>query len=84
MVKFVKQHLDQLQTTRAAFLSVSLSEAGVERPGATPQERVRFEADVQEMLHCFFQETNWYPKHVKAVAGALLYRRYNFLMRFMP
>jgi menaquinone-dependent protoporphyrinogen oxidase len=83
MVTFVRQHLDELQTMPAAFLSVSLSQAGVERPGTTADEHARFSASVQEVLNRFFRETNWYPKHFKAVAGALLYTRYNFLIRFV-
>jgi menaquinone-dependent protoporphyrinogen oxidase len=35
------------------------------------------------MLNRFFRETNWHPDHVKAVAGALLYTRYNVLTRFV-
>src|SRR5688572_1159594 len=83
MVKFVKRHLNELQATPAAFLSVSLSQAGVERPGTTPEEHARFSADVRGVLDRFFHETNWYPKQVKAVAGALLYTKYNFLIRFI-
>ena len=83
MVWFVKRHLNELQATPAAFLSVSLSQAGAERPGATPEEHARFSADVRGVLDRFFHETNWYPKQVKAVAGALLYTKYNFLIRFI-
>ena len=83
MVKFVKQNLAALQTIPAALLSVSLSQAGAELQGTTPEEHARFSASVQEVLHRFFQQTSWRPKHVKAVAGALLYSRYNFLVRFV-
>jgi menaquinone-dependent protoporphyrinogen oxidase len=75
--------LGELQATPTAFLSVSLSQAGVERPNTTTGEHARFLADVQQVLNRFFRETNWYPQHVKAVAGALLYTRYNFLLRFV-
>jgi menaquinone-dependent protoporphyrinogen oxidase len=83
MVKFVKEHLTELQSLPAAFLSVTLSEAGVERPNATPEEHARFSADVQSVLDTFFKETGWHPRHVKPVAGALLYTKYNFLIRFI-
>ncbi len=67
----------------AAFISVTLSEAGAERPSATPEERARFAADVQKVLEAFLKETGWRPKRVKPVAGALLYTKYNFLVRFI-
>jgi menaquinone-dependent protoporphyrinogen oxidase len=83
MVKFVKERLEELQSMPAAFLSVTLSEAGAERPDATPEEHARFSADVQSVLDTFFNETGWHPQHVKPVAGALLYTKYNFLIRFI-
>jgi len=83
MVKFVKQHRIELEAMPAAFLSVTLSEAGAERPGTTPEEHARFTADVATMIDRFFEETGWHPKRVKPVAGALLYTRYNVLLRFV-
>jgi menaquinone-dependent protoporphyrinogen oxidase len=83
MVRFVKDNLVQLERLPAAFLSVTLSEAGVERPNATAAERARFAADVQKMIDQFFSETGWRPKRVKPVAGALLYTKYSMLVRFV-
>jgi menaquinone-dependent protoporphyrinogen oxidase len=83
MVAFVKAHIDDLEHLHTAFLSVTLSQAGVERRGATAEERARFEADVHAMLSDFFEQTGWHPKHVKPVAGALLYSRYSMLVRFV-
>lgn len=83
MVDFVKRHRAELEAMPAAFLSVTLSEAGAERASATPEEHARFVADVQGMLDRFFQETGWHPRRVKPVAGALLYTKYNFLIRFV-
>jgi menaquinone-dependent protoporphyrinogen oxidase len=83
MAKFVKKHRDELERVPAAFLSVTLSEAGAERTSATPEEHARFTADVQKMLDIFQKQTGWKPKHVKPVAGALLYTKYNFLIRFI-
>lgn len=83
MVKFVKEHLVQLQRVPASFLSVTLSEAGAERPDATPEEHAMFSSDVQNVLNTFFDETGWHPQHVKPVAGALLYTKYGFLTRFI-
>jgi menaquinone-dependent protoporphyrinogen oxidase len=83
MVKFVKEYRVQLECLPAAFLSVTLSQAGAERPTATPEERGRFSADVEKMLSHFYEETGWHPHCVKRVAGALLYTKYGMLMRFV-
>jgi menaquinone-dependent protoporphyrinogen oxidase len=83
IVRFVREHRDKLESMPSAFLSVTLSEAGAERPGTTPEEHARFVTDVREMLDRFFAETGWRPAHVKPVAGALMYSKYNFLIRFV-
>jgi menaquinone-dependent protoporphyrinogen oxidase len=81
MVGFVKRHFRQLQSLPSAFLSASLSQAGAERIDATPEEHTRFKSDVQNMLNAFFQETHWHPDRVVPVAGALMYRKYNWVVR---
>jgi len=83
MVKFVKDNRSALESLPSAFVSVTLSEAGVERSGTTPAEHAGFAADVNQMLDRFFAETQWHPRRVKPVAGALLYTHYNFLVRFI-
>ena len=83
MVRFVKQHVARLDRLPTAFLSVTLSEAGAERKDASAQEHARFEADVNKMLDHLFEKTGWHPKQVKPVAGALLYTKYNFIVRFI-
>jgi menaquinone-dependent protoporphyrinogen oxidase len=83
MVRFVKDHLRELQCAPAAFLSVTLSQAGVALAGATPEQRALSAAGVQQVLDKFYADTGWRPKHVMPVAGALLYSKYNFLVRFI-
>ena len=83
MVQFVKAHRGSLERLTAAFISVSMSEAGAERRGETPENHARFVADVNMMLKRFFEETGWRPSVVLPVAGAILYSRYNFLVRFV-
>lgn len=80
---FVKAHHSELEHLKTVFVSVSLSEAGVERSNATPEEHARFVTDVRRVNERFFAQTGWRPTHVKNVAGALLYTRYNFLIRFI-
>jgi menaquinone-dependent protoporphyrinogen oxidase len=83
MIRFVKSHVVELEQMPAAFLSVTLSEAGAERADATPEMHARFAADVRTMVDRFFEQTGWRPRWVKPVAGALLYSRYGFLVRFV-
>jgi menaquinone-dependent protoporphyrinogen oxidase len=83
MIRFVKDHRAELERMPTAFISVTLSEAGAEKPKKTPSEHEQFVADVRRMLDKFFKDTQWYPTYAKPVAGALLYSKYNFFMRFI-
>jgi menaquinone-dependent protoporphyrinogen oxidase len=83
MTAFVKEHRDALARMPAAFLSVSGSEATVERANASPEARARAAHDVREMIARFFEETGWRPDRVHPVAGAIAYTKYNFLLRFV-
>jgi len=60
-MEFVRNHLGELNRMRKAFLSVTLSEAGVERSESIPEKRAQCEADVQTMIENFFKETGWRP-----------------------
>lgn len=83
LIEFVKKHRARLEAMPTAFLSVTLSEAGAERQDATPEDHARFVADVQGMIDAFIRETGWHPEHIKPVAGALPFTKYNFLLRFI-
>ena len=83
MIAFVKQHRQALERLQAAFLSVTLSEAGAEDVRATKERRARSAAEAQQMIDVFVRETGWRPARVLPVAGALAYSRYNFLIRFV-
>ena len=81
MIRFVKAHRAELEWLRAAFLSVTLSEAGAEDPKATQERRAKSAADAQRMIDVFVQETGWHSVHVLPVAGALAYSQYNVVKR---
>ena len=83
MTKFAKKHRKDLERMSSAFISVNLTEAGVENPQATAEQRSRAAAVVEHMLDDFYARTSWRPKYVKAVAGALPYVKTNFLGRFL-
>jgi menaquinone-dependent protoporphyrinogen oxidase len=83
MVRFVKHYRADLERIPTVFLSVTLSEAGVERPGQSPEARARSEAGVKQVIDKFIHDTGWHPTHIKAVAGALPYTKYNPIVRFV-
>ncbi|MGD1090418.1 MAG: flavodoxin domain-containing protein [Bryobacteraceae bacterium] len=83
MVDFVKSYRKELERIPTVFLSMSLSQAGVEDKSATPTLRARANASVQRMIDAFLAETGWHPGSIKAVAGALRYTKYNFFRRFV-
>lgn len=83
MSSFVKRHFAELELMPAAFLSVSLSEAGAEDPAAPSDRRAKAGSDAQMMIETFLTETGWRPLKTRAVAGALLYSKYNFILRLL-
>jgi menaquinone-dependent protoporphyrinogen oxidase len=83
MTRFVKSNVERLEAIPAAFLSISLSQAGAEAFNASPEKRAQAAADAAAMIDGFLEETGWHPARIQAVAGALLYTKYNFLLRFV-
>jgi menaquinone-dependent protoporphyrinogen oxidase len=83
MEAFIRAHRAELERIPSAFVSVSLSQAGAQTPDAPAEKRAQAAADVQGMLDELVRRTGWRPARVKPVAGALMYRRYNFLVRFV-
>ena len=82
-IAFAKTHRAELERMPTAFFSVSLTEASVERSGATPKQHARFVAYLKRVNERFFRQTGWHPARAKNVAGALVYSRYNFLLRWV-
>jgi menaquinone-dependent protoporphyrinogen oxidase len=83
MIAFAKRHRADLQRLGAAFVSVTLSEAGAEDRETMPQVRSVCAADAQHMVDVFVHDTGWRPAHVLKAAGALAYSQYNFLVKFL-
>ncbi len=83
MTEFVKRHRDELEELGTAFLSVSLAQASAEDTTLPEGDRAKAATEVQRVIHRFLGDTGWRPKRVKAVAGALLYSKYNFIIRFV-
>ena len=83
MITFVRHHREELQRLSAAFLSVTLSEAGAEDRHLPNDRRDKAAVDVQRMIEMFELETGWRPIRALPVAGALAYSQYNFIIRFV-
>ncbi len=83
MQQFVKRQKAAIEKLPSAFLSVSMSEAAVEQPDRTPEQRARALRDVRLVVESFYKTTGWRAGHTLSVAGALLYRKYNPLVRLV-
>ena len=83
MVDFVKAHRAALERLPTSFLSVSLSQAGVEDPNRRPDKKERSAAEVKKTIDLFLRTTGWHPAHIHPVAGALLYRQYHPVIRLV-
>jgi menaquinone-dependent protoporphyrinogen oxidase len=83
MIEFVRLHRGRLEQLRAVFISVTMSQVGAEDPTAPAERRQQCAADAQSMIDVFIKETGWKPERCLPVAGALMYTRYNFLIRFV-
>ena len=83
MIAFARRHRADLERVSAAFISVTLSEAGAENPARSAAERQLAAADAQRMIDDFVKDTGWQPARAVPVAGALVYSKYNFFVRFV-
>lgn len=81
MVRFVSKYREDLNRMRTAFISVSLSQAGAQDATASPERRAKATLDVIRMMEAFFTRTRWRPTLIQPVAGALMYTKYNWLVR---
>ena len=75
LITFVREHREVLERIPAAFVSVSLSQAGAEDPKRTVEQRARATENVAGVLDTFFRRTEWKPRWIQAFAGALLYTK---------
>ena len=71
---FVSDHLETLNSTPSAFVSVSLSAAS-----ADPATR----EEARQFLTGFLESTGWDPDLDLSVAGALKYSEYGLVKRFV-
>lgn len=72
--RFVRRHKELLDRVPSAFFSVGLAVASRTSDGR---------AQTLELVEQFVKRTGWRPRRVELIAGALLYSKYNFLVRFV-
>jgi menaquinone-dependent protoporphyrinogen oxidase len=83
MIAFVRHYRDELDERHAPFLSLTLSQAGAELPGNTLVQRETARGDALKMITGFMKDTGWHPEHTMPVAGALMYSKYNFIVKWV-
>jgi menaquinone-dependent protoporphyrinogen oxidase len=69
ITNFARRYRGQLEAVPSAFVSVSMAEA-----------KGGFQ---QAWLDWFVNQSGWKPAHFASFAGALMYRKYNFITRFL-
>jgi menaquinone-dependent protoporphyrinogen oxidase len=72
MTRFVRWHREDLDRRPSAFFSCSLTSA---------EQTEEAKRSARELVDAFIETTGWTPDHIGVFAGALLYRRYNFILR---
>ncbi|SRR6266508_2587604 len=72
--RWVRQYADRLRPKPTAFVSVCL---------AVLQKDAKVAQDLDAIVTRFVNATSWQPTVVKKVAGALLYRQYGVIKRWM-
>lgn len=72
--QWVRAHVGELQTRPSAFISACLG---------VLQHDPKVNAELDAIIHRFVDSLGWQPTVIKSVAGALLYTKYNPLMRWM-
>lgn len=83
MEKLISRERDALERIPTAFISVSLTEAGVENTELPEERRAEAARQLGEITEAFFEKTGWHPGRTQQVAGALMYSRYNLLVRWV-
>ena len=83
MERFVREHRQALEQVPTIFLSTSMTEAAAEIGSNTAERRELAHAETERMIEEFFTRTGFHATAHKAVAGALRYTQYNWLIRLI-
>jgi menaquinone-dependent protoporphyrinogen oxidase len=71
---WIRAHAAELRQKPSAFVSACLG---------VLQHDPKVDAELDGIIHRFIDPLGWQPTVIKSVAGALLYTKYNLLMRWM-
>lgn len=82
VVKFARSQRAALEAKDAIFLSVGGATAAAEH-AEDPLRVEQFAREAKDAVDLFVRDSGWSPHHVEFVAGAFLYRQYNWLIRFI-
>ncbi len=83
MVRFVTEHRGELDARKTAFVSVSMAEATAENRATDFEIREHAAKEVHDDIERFFAECEWRSDEVFPVAGALMYSKYNIIVRWV-
>ena len=83
MVAFVNARRELLDERKTAFVSVSMAEATAENQDKSAAERAVAAEQVHQNIETFFADCQWRSDEVFPVAGALMYSKYNILIRWI-
>lgn len=83
MRRFVRARRAELERLPVRFLSVSLSQAGVENAQASDAQRQKAAHDVEYLTGLLCKDTGFPASKVVPVAGRLAYTQYSFLERLV-
>lgn len=72
--QFVLRHLAVLRTRPTAFISVN---------GANPESKPEWQAEARRYVEQFRQDTGWEPRWTATFSGALRFRRYGLVTRWI-
>ena len=74
VLRWVRRHANAMRGKPSAFLSVSLG---------VLQQDPRVQQELENIVNEFLHTTGWQPAMTQNVAGALLYRKYNWIKRWV-
>ncbi len=83
LIRFAAEHRSELAQLPTALVSVSMSEAVLQSTSTTRQQREEAEKRVENAFARFRKESGWHPRRTLSVPGALMYRSYDLLTRFV-
>ncbi len=83
MVTFATAYRAALEAVPNLFLAVCNTAGVLENPHATDEARKKARSDIDETVRAFESASGFHPARTEPVAGAILYREYNVLVRFV-